>query len=62
MKTLERQAILQALERSHGNRQRAAQMLGIGLRTLQKKLKEYGLTGRGNRQRKLGESVESEAP
>ena len=49
MKTLERQAILQALERSHGNRQRAAQKLGIGLRTLQKKLKEYGLTGRGNR-------------
>lgn len=49
MKTLERQAILQALERSHGNRQRAAQILGIGLRTLQNKLKEYGLTGRGNR-------------
>ncbi len=44
--TIERQAVLQALERSQGNRQRAAQLLGMGLRTLQKKLKEYGLTTR----------------
>ncbi len=46
MDTIERQAILQALERSRGNRQRAAELLGMGLRTLQTKLKEYGLTGR----------------
>ncbi len=46
MDTIERQAVLQALERSRGNRQRAAELLGMGLRTLQKKLKEYGLTGR----------------
>ena len=44
--TIERQAVLQALERSQGNRQRAAKLLGMGLRTLQKKLKEYGLTTR----------------
>ena len=44
--TIERQAVLQALERSQGNRQRAAKLLGMGLRTLQKKLKEYGLTSR----------------
>ena len=44
--TIERQAVLQALERSRGNRQRAAKLLGMGLRTLQKKLKEYGLTSR----------------
>lgn len=44
--TIERQAVLQALERSQGNRQRAARLLGMGLRTLQKKLKEYGLTAR----------------
>ena len=44
--TIERQAVLQALERSQGNRQRAAKLLGMGLRTLQKKLKEYGLTAR----------------
>ena len=43
---IERQAVLQALERSRGNRQRAAKLLGMGLRTLQKKLKEYGLTSR----------------
>ncbi len=43
---IERQAVLQALERSQGNRQRAARLLGMGLRTLQKKLKEYGLTSR----------------
>lgn len=44
--TIERQAVLQALEQSRGNRQRAAKLLGMGLRTLQKKLKEYGLTSR----------------
>ena len=44
--TIERQAVLQALERSRGNRQRAAKLLGMGLRTLQKKLKDYGLTAR----------------
>lgn len=42
--TIERQAVLQALEQSQGNRQRAAKLLGMGLRTLQKKLKDYGLT------------------
>ena len=41
---IERQAVLQALEQSQGNRQRAAKLLGMGLRTLQKKLKNYGLT------------------
>jgi len=46
LETIERQAVLQALERSQGNRQRAAKLLGMGLRTLQKKLKEYGLTTR----------------
>jgi len=46
MSTIERQAILQALEKTSGNRLRAAQLLGIGLRTLQTKLKEYGMTER----------------
>jgi DNA-binding NtrC family response regulator len=41
MEQIERRAILDALERTGGNRTQAAEMLGIGLRTLQRKLKEY---------------------
>jgi DNA-binding NtrC family response regulator len=41
MDEIERRAILQALETTGGNRTKAAEMLGIGLRTLQRKLKEY---------------------
>jgi DNA-binding NtrC family response regulator len=46
MDTIERQAIVQALDKTGGNRSKAAQLLGIGLRTLQKKLKDYGMTER----------------
>jgi len=46
MSSIEKQAILQALEKTSGNRLKAAQLLGIGLRTLQTKLKEYGMTER----------------
>ncbi|MCP3954148.1 MAG: hypothetical protein GY697_18320, partial [Desulfobacterales bacterium] len=35
------QHILRVLEDSNGNRTRAAKTLGIGLRTLQRKLKVY---------------------
>jgi len=41
MAEIEREAILTALQTSGGNRRRAAERLGIGLRTLQRKLKEY---------------------
>jgi two-component system, NtrC family, response regulator AtoC len=41
---IERVAIQQALAETGGNRRRAAQRLGIGLRTLYEKLKRYGLT------------------
>ncbi len=41
MAEIEREAILTALQVSGGNRRRAAEALGIGLRTLQRKLKEY---------------------
>jgi DNA-binding NtrC family response regulator len=41
MADIERQAILETLERTGGHRARAADILGIGLRTLQRKLKEY---------------------
>ncbi len=40
---LEREAIVQALDRCDGNRRRAAEELGIGVRTLYDKLKRYDL-------------------
>ena len=45
MDAIERRAILEALDKTGGNRTQAAEMLGIGLRTLQRKLKEYKLAG-----------------
>ena len=45
MEEIEKQAILRALEQTGGNRTKAAEMLGIGLRTLQRKLKEYRTDG-----------------
>jgi len=45
MEEVERRAILAALEKTGGNRTQAAEQLGIGLRTLQRKLKEYRLAG-----------------
>jgi DNA-binding NtrC family response regulator len=42
---LERSAIEQALARSDGNRTRAADRLGISVRTLQRKLKSWSLEG-----------------
>jgi two-component system NtrC family response regulator/two-component system response regulator HydG len=42
MAEIEREAILRALEYTGGHRARAARLLEIGLRTLQRKLKEYG--------------------
>jgi DNA-binding NtrC family response regulator len=43
MADMEREAISAALLHSRGNRRRAAEMLGIGERTLYRKLKEYGI-------------------
>ncbi len=40
---LEREAIRQALAEAAGNRRRAAERLGIGLRTLYEKIKQYGI-------------------
>jgi DNA-binding NtrC family response regulator len=41
MDEIERQAILETLSRTGGHRAQAANLLGIGLRTLQRKLKDY---------------------
>jgi DNA-binding NtrC family response regulator len=43
MRDLEREAIAVALGEADGNRRRAAERLGIGERTLYRKLKEYDL-------------------
>jgi DNA-binding NtrC family response regulator len=40
---LEREAIRQTLAMTSGNREQTAELLGIGERTLYRKLKEYGL-------------------
>ena len=47
MAEIEKEAILLALQTSGGNRRKAAERLGIGLRTLQRKLKEYRGEGEG---------------
>jgi two-component system response regulator HydG len=43
LEDLEREAIARTLESVAGNRRRAADILGIGERTLYRKLKQYGL-------------------
>jgi DNA-binding NtrC family response regulator len=43
LRDVERETILATLAACHGNRRRAAEQLGIGLRTLYTRLKEYGL-------------------
>ncbi len=45
LKELEREAIMAALKRVDGNRRKAAEELGLSRRTLQYRLKEYGLIG-----------------
>jgi DNA-binding NtrC family response regulator len=45
MAEIEKEAILRALDHTGGHRGKAAQLLDIGLRTLQRKLKEYGAPG-----------------
>jgi DNA-binding NtrC family response regulator len=43
---MEKAAIVSALDRNRGDRKSTASELGISLRTLQYRLKEYGLAGR----------------
>jgi DNA-binding NtrC family response regulator len=55
MAEIEREAILRTVEHTGGHRARAAELLGIGLRTLQRKLKEYGVVSGKN-----GAAIEDE--
>jgi two-component system response regulator HydG len=43
LKEVEREMILRTLDETSGNRTHAAEILGISRRTLQLKLKEYGI-------------------
>lgn len=43
MREIEQEAIVQTLRESGGNRTRAAEILGLSVRTLQRKIKEYDL-------------------
>jgi len=56
MAEIEREAIFAALRQTRGRRGEAARLLDIGLRTLQRKLKEY--RGEGNERDDDGESRE----
>lgn len=47
LEDLEKDTVLRVLEREGGNRTHAAKLLGISIRTLQRKLKAWGLTAHG---------------
>lgn len=47
LRAMERQLLEQTLESTDGNRTRAAEILGISIRTMRNKIKEYGLPPRG---------------
>jgi two-component system response regulator FlrC len=47
LRELERESILAALAAHDGNRRKAAEQLGIGLRTLYARLREYGMSSGG---------------
>jgi DNA-binding NtrC family response regulator len=61
----ERLLILKTLESTNNNKTRAAEILGISLKTLHNKLKEYGSSGpdgagRGEKEEKEEDSEEAE--
>jgi two-component system response regulator AtoC len=47
----ERGAIIAALEQAHGNRSRAAELLGMGRTTLWRKMKQHGIAAEGEAER-----------
>jgi DNA-binding NtrC family response regulator len=44
LKAIERKAIVETLKRVGGSRKKTSEILDISLRTLQYKIKEYGIT------------------
>ena len=59
MDEAERQLIFKTLESTHNNKTRAAEILGISLKTLHNKLKEYGSQGQLASGTLAGREVES---
>ena len=53
LENVERYYIEQALELTEGNREEAARMLGIGERTLYRKIKLWGLDGKRKTEKKV---------
>jgi DNA-binding NtrC family response regulator len=45
MEEIEKEAIRQTLEQTNGNRSEASRLLGISVRTLQRKIRQYGFSG-----------------
>jgi DNA-binding NtrC family response regulator len=45
---MERQLLAMTLDATEGNRSRTAEMLGVSLRTVRNKIREYGLPPRSN--------------
>jgi DNA-binding protein Fis len=45
---MEKRLLEMTLDATGGNRSRAAEMLGVSLRTVRNKIREYGLPPRGN--------------
>jgi hypothetical protein len=50
---MERQLFAMTLDATGGNRARAAELLGVSLRTVRNKVREFGLPPRGNYRNQL---------
>lgn len=45
VEAIERELVLQTLARCHGNRTHAARLLGLSVRTMRNKIRQYGTDG-----------------
>lgn len=58
LREIERNVILSRLVSFKGNKVHTARSLGIGLRTLQRKLKNYGVTSGGSQKQEIQADTE----
>lgn len=59
LEDLEKDAVLRVLEKEGGNRTHAAKLLGISIRTLQRKLKAWGLAAQGEAPGEISDDARS---